>query len=284
MAVTNWFDSHAHLQDEAFDADRGDVLDRAWRQGVRRVLLPSSSFSDARRAIALASQDERLLCAVGCHPHEAAAFSGQTQDDWHALVEANRQTPIVAIGEIGLDYHYDFSPREVQRQVFWLQLTLAHALGLPVIIHEREATSDCLSLLEKAQAAGLLAPEPGVFHCFSGSAETARIVLDMGFYLGFDGPVTFKNARKAPAVIEACPHDRLLLETDSPYLTPVPFRGKRNEPAYLPLIGEKVAQIWQMPADDVAAISTANACRLFRVAPADKNGVETGESGAETSC
>ena len=143
---------------------------------------PSSSFSDARRAIALASQDERLLCAVGCHPHDAAAFSGQTQDDWHALVEANRQTPIVAIGEIGLDYHYDFSPREVQRQVFWLQLTLAHALGLPVIIHEREATSDCLNLLEKAQAAGLLALNPRL-HCFP-AGRNSRIVLDMGFYLG----------------------------------------------------------------------------------------------------
>ncbi|NLO36721.1 MAG: TatD family hydrolase [Clostridiaceae bacterium] len=280
MAVTSWFDSHAHLQDEAYNPDRDAVLERARLQGVHRVLLPSSSYADANLAIALARQDERLLCAVGCHPHEAAAFFDQTPDDWQALVAANRQAPIVAIGEIGLDYHYDFSPRESQRKAFWSQLELSHALGLPVIIHEREATADCLHLLEKAQAAGLLAPEPGVFHCFSGSVETARLVLAMGFCLGFDGPVTFKNAKKALAVIEACPHDRLLLETDSPYLTPVPFRGQRNEPGHLPLIGARVAQLWQLTVEAVAEISTANACRLFRVKPGD----ESTETAPRTGC
>ncbi len=173
---------------------------------------------------------------------------------------------VVAIGEIGLDYHYDFSPRPVQQAVFRAQLDLAWELDMPVIIHEREATADCLAILRLMIAARRLRAVPGVFHCFSGSVETARILLAEGFYLGFDGPITYKNARKAQEVIAMCPRDRLLLETDSPYLTPVPHRGQRNEPAFLPLIGQQVAQIWDCSVVEVAAQTTANARRLFDLA------------------
>ncbi|MDW7655549.1 MAG: TatD family hydrolase [Bacillota bacterium] len=258
-----WFDSHAHLQDKAYAADREMVLNRALSRQVCRILLPSSAYEDACQAVSLTESDDRLICAVGCHPHEADGYDAWSRDTWVMLVESHRQAPIVAIGEIGLDYHYDFSPRETQRRVFRDQLELAGELDLPVIIHEREATADCLKILEQAASDGLLRKLPGVFHCFSGSVETAKIVLSMGFYLGFDGPVTFKNARKPVSVVEQCPPDRLLIETDSPYLTPVPYRGKRNEPAYLPLIGARIAEIQGVTVAETARQTTANACRLF---------------------
>jgi TatD DNase family protein len=262
-----WFDSHAHLQAESYADDRQEVLLRARKAGVERILIPSTNWSDSLDAIRLARQHEELVCAVGCHPHDASDFDKQSMDDWLKRVTQERMAPIVAIGEIGLDYHYDYSPREDQRRVFRLQLELAHELDLPVIIHEREATADGLSILEKAISDGLFKSEPGVFHCFSGSVETAKIVLQMGFYLGLDGPVTFKNAKKPLAVLEHCPQDRLLIETDSPYLTPAPHRGKRNEPAYLPLIGEKVAEIWGVSLDTAARLTNQNARRLFELGP-----------------
>lgn len=258
-----WFDSHAHLQDDDFTVDLAQVLQHAFAAGIERILLPSSDYADAMRAIELASSDDHLVCAVGCHPHEAASFRNRPVEQWHDLIRSHRERPVVAVGEIGLDYHYDHSPRPVQQAVFRLQLELAYVVGLPVIIHEREATADCLAVLKSAAAAGHLRPQPGVFHCYSGSLETAAILLEMGFSLGFDGPITFKNARRALEVIERCPPERLLLETDSPYLAPVPLRGRRNEPANLPLIGAVVAQIWQVPIHEVAGLTTANACRLF---------------------
>jgi TatD DNase family protein len=258
-----WIDSHAHLQDELFSADLQLVLDRSSANGIVRILLPSSSYDDSQTALSLARQDRRLVCAVGCHPHEAETFDRQSRQDWLDLVLSGRPEPIVAIGEIGLDYHYDFAPRPLQQEVFRRQLDLAYELDLPVIIHEREAVADCLTILEACWQHGRLRSVPGVFHCYSGSPETAAILLKMGFYLGFDGPITFKNARKSLDVLAACRHDRVLLETDSPYLTPVPLRGQRNEPANIPLIGSKVAEIWQLTTDEVAAQTTANAIRLF---------------------
>jgi TatD DNase family protein len=258
-----FFDSHAHLQDEAFAADWRQALDRAAAAGVGRVLLPSTNLEDSRRAIKLASQDARLYCAVGCHPHEAASYGPADTEGLQRLAADYRGSPVVAIGETGLDYHYDFSPRPVQQAVFRQQLDLAFECRLPLIIHEREATADCLQILQQQAAAGRMLPSPGVFHCFSGSPETAVILLELGFYIGVDGPVTFKNARKNLEVIRHCPHDRLLLETDSPYLTPVPYRGQRNEPAHLPLIAAIVAAIWGQPLVEVARITTANACRVF---------------------
>lgn len=258
-----WFDSHAHLQDEAFAADWQEALTRAEAVSVSRVLLPTSSIADSERAIELASQKPNLCCSVGCHPHEASSFGSDGADRLRSLINKHRGSPVVAIGEAGLDYHYDYSHRPVQQSVFQQQLDLAFECQLPLIIHEREATADCLQMLKAQASAGRLLAVPGVFHCFSGSVETAVILLKMGFYLGVDGPITFKNNHKTPEVVRNCPHDRLLLETDSPYLTPIPLRGQRNEPANLPLIGAKVAEIWQLPLEEVARITTENACRLF---------------------
>lgn len=263
VTTAAWFDSHAHLQDEVFTVDISQVLIRASQKGIGWILLPSSSYDDSGAVLALAGQNRRFVCAVGCHPHEADGYEHQSRQDWDRLICSGYPLPIVAIGEIGLDYHYDYSPRLVQQAVFRRQLELAFDHDLPVIVHEREATADCLAIIREYRTRNRLRKVPGVFHCFSGSVETAAILLEMGFYLGFDGPVTFKNARRPLDVLAACPHDRVLLETDSPYLTPVPLRGQRNEPANIPLIGSKVAELWHADPEEVAAQTTLNACRLF---------------------
>lgn len=261
-----WFDSHAHLQDSDFDEDRSAMLERCRAAGISRVLLPTTDLADSQNTIQMALQDRRFVCSVGCHPHNAARFSTADLAEMRRLIDQYRGAPVVAVGEIGLDYHYDFSPRTVQQDVFMQQIELAFACRLPLVLHEREAVADCLQILQDAARQGLLLPAPGVFHCYSGSPETAAILLKMGFYLGVDGPLTFKNARRLPEVIQSCPKDRLLLETDSPYLTPVPYRGQRNEPTYLPLIGARVAEIWQIPVADVARITYDNSMRLFGLA------------------
>jgi TatD DNase family protein len=260
-----WFDSHAHLQDEAFASDWQAVLERASRARIGRILLPASDLDDSKRAMERAGQDPRLVCAVGCHPHAAGQFSNHDLEEYRRLADLHRGQPVVAIGEIGLDYHYDFAPRPVQQAVFKALIDLAWECRLPMIIHEREAAADCLAILIEKADAGRLLPCPGVFHCYSGSPETAVTLLKMGFYIGVDGPVTFANARKLPEVIRQCPPDRLVLETDSPYLTPVPHRGEKNEPSFLPLIGSRVAEIWQIPETEVARLTTGNACRLFNL-------------------
>lgn len=282
-AFLELFDSHAHLQDsEAFSADElPAVLARARAAGVSRIILPASSLDDADAAAGLARQYPGLFYAAGCHPHEASGFTAEHLDRLrsHAglrstdastgaatastVAAAIGRLPLVAIGEVGLDYHYDFSPRSVQQSVFEQQLEVAFDAGLPLIIHEREATADCLAILRSFSRAGRLRPAPGVFHCYSGSVETARELLKLGFYLGFDGPITFKNAHKPLEVIRACPSDRLLIETDSPYLTPVPYRGKRNEPQLVRLVAERMAQEIGLTLSATAALTTANACRCF---------------------
>lgn len=270
--MLKWFDTHAHLQDEPFDQDRKAVMRRASEAGVDLVLLPGSNLQDSAKACQLALEDERFVVAVGVHPHEAKDYTDDTHEALRKLVQDSnskakdlgRSPIVVAIGEIGLDYHYEHSPREQQKKVYWRQLQLAHELGLPVVIHERKSSLDNYNLLSAARKEGLLAQDPpGVLHCYSGSLESSRLLLQLGFYLGFDGPITFKNARKSHQVIRECPHDRLVIETDAPYLTPVPLRGRRNEPANLPLIGEKIAELWQMPLAETAALLTRNGLKLF---------------------
>lgn len=264
MADLDWIDTHAHLQDSDYDTDRDAVLARAEAAGVRRIILATASYANSLQALALARRfPGRLYCLAGCHPHEASGYDRQTREEWDQLIRSDRPWPIVALGEIGLDYHYDHSPRDVQRRVFRQQLELAGRHALPIVVHEREATADCIEILRQAQADGLLQPEPGVVHCFSGSVETGRVLRAMGFSLGFDGPITFRKAVKPPEVVRDTPSDRLLLETDSPYLTPAPHRGKRNEPGYLPLISAKVAELWACSDEEVARATTANAVRLF---------------------
>lgn len=274
-----WFDSHAHIQDSAFASDLGTVLERALAAGVTRIILPASDHIDSQRALSLAVRHRtqktgagraiRLWTSIGCHPHEASKYGSDGTERLRRMITPASRPFIVAIGETGLDYHYDHSPRHVQREVFRQQLDLAYALNLPLIIHEREATADCLEILRQQAAIGRLHASPGVFHCFSGSPETAVIVRKMGFFIGIDGPVTYKNARKTLDVVHQCPPDRLLLETDSPYLTPVPKRGQRNEPANLPLIGQKVAEIRGVSQAEIARLTFDNACRAFRLTDAD---------------
>lgn len=259
-----WIDTHAHLHHKPYMTDFEAVLAKSRAAGVSMVLLPGTDIDDSRDAVDVVSRHQGLglISAVGVHPHEAKSYNDNVAEQLRALARVNRGN-VVAIGEIGLDYHYDFSPRDIQREVFMAQIRLAHELDLPVIVHDRESTADCLEILDQADKARLLRPVAGVFHCFSGSVETAQIVLKHGFYLGFDGPITFKNARKSLDVIAACPRDRLVLETDSPYLTPEPHRGHRNTPEYIPLIGAKVAEVWGCTVEEVADQTTQNARKLF---------------------
>ena len=257
------FDSHAHLQDHVFAADLETVVERAIAAGVTRILLPASDLADTVAASHVARSRKGLFYSAGCHPHEAASFTREDKVRLEGLLTDPDRGPLLAVGEIGLDYHYDFSPRPVQQRVFSEQLDIAFRTRMPVIIHEREATADCLSILNEFRRSHRLLPEPGVFHCYSGSVETAEQLLDMGFCLGFDGPITFSNAKKALGVIRICPLDRLLIETDSPYLTPSPFRGQRNEPAHVKLVAIRMAEEIGLTLEETASLTMKNACRCF---------------------
>lgn len=267
--MTDIFETHAHLTDERYDDDIENVFLRASEAGVSRIILASADIGESEKSIRLANmrttERQSVWCMVGVHPHAASEYtdeSHQMLQGWLMERPANR---VVALGEIGLDYHYDFSPRDRQRDVFREQLKLAYEADVPIVLHEREATSDTISILHDMQTAKKLRETPGVCHCFSGSEETAEVLLKLGFYLGFDGPITFKNARRAPYVINMTPIDRLLVETDCPYLTPEPHRGKRNEPAFLTHILTKMAEIKNVTVEEMARITKENACRLFGV-------------------
>ena len=228
------FDTHAHYDSSAFHADREAVLAALPEAGVALVVDPGCDLPTSRAALALAEQFPHVYAAVGIHPEDCA---GYTDEDLDALRQLCRHDKAVAIGEIGLDYYWaENPPREFQQQVFRRQLELALELDMPVIIHDREAHGDCLAIVKEYP--GLR----GVFHCFSGSPEMAAELLKRGWYLGFDGPITYKNAKRAPEVAAMTPLDRILVETDSPYMTPVPFRGKRNDSRYLPYVLEKLAE------------------------------------------
>ena len=249
-----YFDTHAHYDDEQFDGDREELLSALPNSGISLVVNAASSLPSSKKAIALAETHPFLYAAAGVHPHEAA----QMGDDTVETLEKLLKTPkVVAVGEIGLDYHYDFSPREIQKVRFRQQMELAGRAKKPVIIHEREATEDCLTIVRAFPGVS------GVFHCFSGSWETAKIILDMGWYLSFAGVITFKNARKAIEVLEKMPQDRILIETDCPYLAPVPHRGKRNSSLNLPTIAEKVAEIRKITLGEAANLTMNNGRRFF---------------------
>ena len=252
-ALHGIFDTHAHYDDERFDGDRDELLASLPGQGVCGVVNAASDLAAARRSIALAERYPFFWAAAGIHPHEAADAPLGWEDELRDLLEHPR---VVALGEIGLDYHYDFSPRETQRALFERQLRLAKEKDVPVVIHDREAHEDALRLLQEFRPRG-------VVHCFSGSVEMARELLRRGWYLGFDGPITYKNAVKALDVIAACPTDRMLLETDSPYLSPVPNRGKRNDSRNLPYIAARIAEIKGMTTEEVAEVTLQNGKQLF---------------------
>jgi TatD DNase family protein len=254
-----WTDSHCHLQDAA---DPDGALERARDAGVTRLVCIGTDAAQSRRALALAG--DRVWATVGLHPHEAK----EGVEDVVALLEEvvdSSQPALVAVGECGLDYHYDHSPRAVQREAFAAQIALAHRYGLALVVHSRQAWDDTLAVL---QAEG--APERTVFHCFTGGAAEARRCLDLGAFLSFSGIVTFKGAADVREAAALCPAERLLVETDSPFLAPVPHRGKPNEPAFVPLVGAAVAAArGESPADVAASTSAATtaAFGLRQLAP-----------------
>jgi len=255
------FDTHCHLNDRAYQADLAAVLQRARAAGVERMLVVGYDLPSSQQALALAEAEDGIYAAVGIHPHDAAAV---TAADLERLEKLLAHPKAVALGEIGLDYHYENSPRLRQQEVFRAQLALAQKTGKPVVIHGREAHADLVAALK---AEGDL--YQGVMHCYSGSKEAVREYLDLNLYISVAGPVTFKNARKLPEVVPALPRDRLLVETDAPYLAPQPWRGQRNEPAYLGAVVERVAELLGMAMEAVAALTWENGAACFGLAAED---------------
>ena len=251
-----FFDTHAHYDDKAFDEDRDSLLAALPEAGVTLVIDPVCDVKSSRAAIELAARYEHVYAAVGIHPEELGDF---TEENLNEIAHLAMDGKCVAIGEIGLDYYWDDTYKAEQKELFRRQIELALELSKPIIVHDREAHGDSLELVSRY-------PElRGVFHCFSGSAEMAKELLRRGWYLGFDGPVTYKNARKALEVMELCPIDRLLLETDSPYLAPEPVRGRRNEPANVYHVAEKIAELRGESLEELAAFTTENALRVYRI-------------------
>lgn len=251
------FDTHAHLDDRAFDEDRQALLASLPGAGLALVMNPGCSLASSRAASELARKYDYLYAAVGSHPDAADEVDAAALEEYRALCASNPK--IKAIGEIGLDYHYEDIPRDIQKRAFRAQMELAQELGLPVIVHEREAHEDGLAIVKDF-------PEvTGVFHCYSGSAEMAKVLVDRGWYIGFTGVLTFKNARKAVEVASSIPLDRIVLETDCPYMAPEPFRGKRNDPGKLFRMAEKLAQIRGLDVEQIHSITLENGKRLYRI-------------------
>jgi len=248
-------DTHAHIQDEKFDEDRAEVIERAMAAGVECIINIGDTIESSARAVKLAEDYPGIYAAVGIHPQEAGTMMASHDELLASWAELSK---VVAIGEIGLDYYYENCSRQCQREVFIRQLDVARQMHLPVSIHDREAHGDLMEIIKK-EGKGIR----GVIHCFSGSWEMARELLKRGWYLGIDGPLTFKNAAKLPEIVQQVPLERLLVETDSPYLAPVPKRGHRNEPAFVRFVAEKAAEIRGISFEEFAGATTQNARDLF---------------------
>lgn len=252
------FDTHAHLNAEQFDEDLQEVIDRATQAGVENMVVVGFDRPTILKAMELIEEYDFLYASVGWHPVDAVDM---TDEDLAWIEDLSHHRKVVALGEMGLDYHWDKSPKEIQKEVFRKQIRLAKKVKLPIIIHNREATADIIEIL-KEEGAGEVG---GIMHCFSGSVEVARECLDMNFYISLGGPVTFKNARKPKEVAEEIPLDKLLIETDCPYLAPHPLRGKRNEPSYVKLVAEQIAELKGIPYEEVARVTTENAKKVFGI-------------------
>lgn len=271
LASTALTDTHCHLDFNAFDGDRAAVLERAQEAGVGRILNPGIDLTSSRAGLELAQLHPQVYAAVGMHPNEASSFGSETIDELRKLVylpDGSMHPKAAAIGEIGLDYYRDRTPREVQRRAFREQLALAAEVNLPVIVHNRQATADILVYLaawhaELVRAGSPLVDRPGVLHSYSDNLEAALKAINLNFYIGITGPVTFKNARELPQVVAGLPLERLLVETDAPFLAPHPHRGKRNEPAFVRLVVEKIASILLQPFAAIAEVTSNNARRLL---------------------
>jgi TatD DNase family protein len=259
-----FFDTHCHLTAEQFDADRDAVIQRAIDAGVTRMLTLATDVASSRAAIELAERFANVYAAVGIHPESVTQVE---TGDLRLLAEFAGHPKVIAIGEIGLDFYWDKTTADLQQTFFEKQLELAAELALPVCIHDRDAHAKIIETLgnfsRRAAPSAMHAPR-GVLHAFSGGVEMARAAFDLGYFVSFGGPITFKNNKQSPALIRALPLDKILLETDSPYLTPHPFRGKRNEPAHVKLIAQQIAMLHGLSIEQVAAQTTHNAFELFR--------------------
>ena len=250
------FDTHAHMDDSAFDADREALLASLPEKGIGLLMNPGCSLASSRNAVALAESYDYIYAAVGSHPDAAREVGPEVIAEYRALCKLSR---VKAIGEIGLDYHYEDVPRDIQQAAFRSQMALAAELDLPVIVHEREAHEDGMKIVEEFPGV------TGVFHCYSGSLDMAKWLIARGWYIGFTGVLTFKNARKALEVAGNIPLDRIVLETDCPYMSPEPFRGKRNDPGKLFRMAERLAELRGMTAEEVQERTFGNGRRLYRI-------------------
>lgn len=251
------FDTHAHLDDRAFDADREALLSQLPSNGVGLLMNPGCSLASSLAAVELAKKYDYVYAAVGSHPDAADEVNEQVLSRYRELVKKNPK--VRAIGEIGLDYHYEDIPREIQQRAFRAQMALAAELNLPVIVHEREAHEDGMKIVREYPGV------TGVFHCYSGSLEMAQWLIARGWYIGFGGVLTFKNAKKALQVAANIPLERIVLETDCPYMAPEPFRGRRNDPGKLCRVAEKLAQLRGKTAEEIQAITLENGRSLYRI-------------------
>lgn len=253
-----YFDTHAHLDDRKYREDQDLVISRAKEAGLELIVNVGYNIASARRTVELTKKYDLIYGTVGMHPHDAKDLDG---DGLRELKRLAQEPKIVAIGEIGLDYHYDHSPRDVQQRVFRRMIGLAQEVKLPIVIHDREAHEDVFRILceEKAEEVG------GIFHCYSGSWPLAKEAIEMGFYISIAGPITFHNAKKTVEVVKEVPLEWLLIETDSPYLAPVPYRGKRNEPAHVVKVAEMIAQIKGLEVEEVGRVTTANGKRAYGI-------------------
>lgn len=252
------FDTHVHVNARQFNDDRDAVIQRALDAGVTNMVVVGFNDETIPLAIDIAERYDHIYAAVGWHPVDAINYEAKHYDELKKLSEHEK---VVAIGEMGLDYHWDTSPKEVQEQVFREQISLAKEVNLPIIIHNREATEDVLTILHEENAAEV----GGIMHCYSGTVAQITACLEMNFYISLAGPVTFKNAHEVKEVAKQVPLDRLLIETDAPYLAPHPYRGKRNEPAYVRLVAEEIAALRNMSVEKVAEITMKNAKQLFKL-------------------
>ncbi|KPB03479.1 TatD family hydrolase [Bacillus sp. CHD6a] len=252
------FDTHVHLNADQYEEDLQEVIDRAQAENVTNMVVVGFDRKTIIRAMELVEKYDFLYAAVGWHPVDAIDM---TEEDLAWIEELASHEKVVAIGEMGLDYHWDKSPKDVQKEVFRKQIQLAKKVKLPIVIHNRDATADVVQILKEEDAKEV----GGIMHCFTGSLEVAKECMEMNFYISFGGPVTFKNAKKPKEVVKEIPMEKLLIETDCPYLTPHPYRGKRNEPGYVRLVAEQIAELKELTIEEVAEKTTANAKKLFGI-------------------
>ncbi|MCR2823367.1 TatD family hydrolase [Lederbergia panacisoli] len=252
------FDTHVHLNDDQYAEDMDEVIARAKDAGVEYMVVVGFDRKTIQKALEIIHEHDFIYASVGWHPVDAIDM---TEDDLIWLEEVAAHPKVVALGEMGLDYHWDKSPKDIQKDVFRKQIRLAKKINMPIIIHNRDATQDIIEILREENAEEI----GGIMHCFSGSAEVAKQCLDLNFYISLGGPVTFKNAKKPKEVAIQVPLDRLLIETDCPYLAPHPYRGKRNEPSYVRLVAEQIADLKSLSLEEVAQITTANAKKVFGI-------------------